>query len=166
MPRTFSPRTRSWQSHIAPSVRFRRKQSSLLSCPATREKPGLTSSAFQSCCGAWTLRYRTYSETHGFPTFAHSSLTAFLHGETSFPDPLLGAIPGPAELAHKNTSLSWCFYVLVAGPGIEPGSGGYEPPEVPLLYPAMYCLCIFVLCDELRFLKIPLLVPTGPVQVV
>ncbi len=27
---------------------------------------------------------------------------------------------------------------LVAGPGIEPGSGGYEPPEVPLLYPAMY----------------------------
>lgn len=27
--------------------------------------------------------------------------------------------------------------VLVAGPGIEPGSGGYEPPEVPLLYPAM-----------------------------
>ena len=26
---------------------------------------------------------------------------------------------------------------LVAGPGIEPGSGGYEPPEVPLLYPAM-----------------------------
>ena len=28
--------------------------------------------------------------------------------------------------------------VLVAGPGIEPGSGGYEPPEVPLLYPAMY----------------------------
>ena len=28
--------------------------------------------------------------------------------------------------------------VLVAGPGIEPGSGGYEPPEVPLLYPAIY----------------------------
>jgi site-specific DNA recombinase len=26
---------------------------------------------------------------------------------------------------------------LVAGPGIEPGSGGYEPPEVPLLYPAI-----------------------------
>jgi len=22
---------------------------------------------------------------------------------------------------------------LVAGPGLEPGSGGYEPPEVPLL---------------------------------
>jgi site-specific DNA recombinase len=26
---------------------------------------------------------------------------------------------------------------VVAGPGIEPGSGGYEPPEVPLLYPAI-----------------------------
>ena len=24
----------------------------------------------------------------------------------------------------------------VAGAGIEPASGGYEPPEVPLLYPA------------------------------
>ena len=30
--------------------------------------------------------------------------------------------------------------VFVAGPGIEPGSGGYEPPEVPLLYPAMYSI--------------------------
>jgi site-specific DNA recombinase len=27
--------------------------------------------------------------------------------------------------------------VLVAGPGIEPGPGGYEPPELPLLYPAI-----------------------------
>ena len=26
--------------------------------------------------------------------------------------------------------------LFVAGPGLEPGSGGYEPPEVPLLYPA------------------------------
>ncbi len=26
----------------------------------------------------------------------------------------------------------------VAGAGIEPASGGYEPPEVPLLYPAMF----------------------------
>jgi site-specific DNA recombinase len=43
---------------------------------------------------------------------------------------------------------------LVAGPGIEPGSGGYEPPEVPLLYPAICCCTL------------PLLVPTGPVQVV
>ncbi len=29
---------------------------------------------------------------------------------------------------------------FVAGPGIEPGSGGYEPPEVPLLYPAVSLL--------------------------
>jgi site-specific DNA recombinase len=42
-------------------------------------------------------------------------------------------------------SYLFCFFwtfpkeesVLVAGPGIEPGSGGYEPPEVPLLYPAI-----------------------------
>ena len=27
--------------------------------------------------------------------------------------------------------------MLVAGAGIEPASGGYEPPEVPLLYPAI-----------------------------
>ncbi len=27
--------------------------------------------------------------------------------------------------------------MFVAGPGLEPGSGGYEPPEVPLLYPAI-----------------------------
>jgi hypothetical protein len=31
-------------------------------------------------------------------------------------------------------------FLFVAGPGIEPGSGGYEPPEVPLLYPAIYLL--------------------------
>ncbi len=29
------------------------------------------------------------------------------------------------------------FALLVAGAGIEPASGGYEPPEVPLLYPAI-----------------------------
>ena len=28
----------------------------------------------------------------------------------------------------------------VAGAGIEPASGGYEPPEVPLLYPAIFIL--------------------------
>jgi hypothetical protein len=28
----------------------------------------------------------------------------------------------------------------VAGAGIEPASGGYEPPEVPLLYPAISTL--------------------------
>ena len=44
--------------------------------------------------------------------------------------------------------------MFVAGPGIEPGSGGYEPPEVPLLYPAIYyCLVL-------------LLILTGSVQVV
>ena len=32
--------------------------------------------------------------------------------------------------------------VLVAGPRIELGSGGYEPPEVPLLYPAMYLILL------------------------
>lgn len=30
------------------------------------------------------------------------------------------------------------FIYFVAGTGIEPMSGGYEPPEVPLLYPAIY----------------------------
>ena len=29
------------------------------------------------------------------------------------------------------------FSKFVAGPRIELGSGGYEPPEVPLLYPAI-----------------------------
>ena len=29
------------------------------------------------------------------------------------------------------------FLLLVAGTGIEPMSGGYEPPEVPLLHPAI-----------------------------
>lgn len=27
--------------------------------------------------------------------------------------------------------------MIVAGPGFEPGSSGYEPDEIPLLYPAM-----------------------------
>ena len=26
---------------------------------------------------------------------------------------------------------------LVAGPGIEPGTGAYETPEIPFLYPAI-----------------------------
>ena len=37
----------------------------------------------------------------------------------------------------KTPHESGVFSFLVAGPGIEPGSGGYEPPEVPLLYPAI-----------------------------
>lgn len=48
---------------------------------------------------------------------------------------------GTAPLSYL-FRLFWDFpmeeSVLVAGPGIEPGSGGYEPPEVPLLYPAKY----------------------------
>lgn len=43
---------------------------------------------------------------------------------------------GTAPLAYL-LRLFWDFPMevsaLVAGPGIEPGSGGYEPPEVPLL---------------------------------
>ncbi len=35
--------------------------------------------------------------------------------------------------------MSAIFY-LVAGPGIEPGPSGYEPDEVPLLYPAILLL--------------------------
>ena len=29
------------------------------------------------------------------------------------------------------------YVLLVAGAGVEPASGGYEPPEVPFLYPAI-----------------------------
>ena len=29
------------------------------------------------------------------------------------------------------------FFIIVAGPGIEPGPQGYEPCEMPLLYPAI-----------------------------
>lgn len=38
--------------------------------------------------------------------------------------------------ATQNTEQMLGVY-LVAGPGFEPGSGGYEPPEVPLLHPAI-----------------------------
>ena len=38
---------------------------------------------------------------------------------------------------EKTRKLSLGVFIRVAGPGIEPGSGGYEPPEVPLLYPAI-----------------------------
>ena len=33
-------------------------------------------------------------------------------------------------------SLARILRMLVAGPGIEPGSQGYEPYEIPLLHPA------------------------------
>ena len=39
---------------------------------------------------------------------------------------------------YQVMSFAHGFLFLVAGPGIEPGSGGYEPPEVPLLHPAMF----------------------------
>ena len=48
----------------------------------------------------------------------------------------------------KPTTL-WSVLFLVAGPGIEPGSGGYEPPEVPLLYPAM-CFLPLVVRDTIH----------------
>jgi hypothetical protein len=37
---------------------------------------------------------------------------------------------------RKNTKLNWCFFLIVAGPGLAPGSSGYEPDEILLLYPA------------------------------
>ncbi len=45
------------------------------------------------------------------------------------------------ELFNKRKNTFWVFFRLfrVAGPGFEPGSSGYEPDEIPLLYPAM-CL--------------------------
>ena len=56
------------------------------------------------------------------------------------------------------------FLVLVAGPGIEPGSGGYEPPEVPLLYPAIFEFKKFKL--QTVYLQVPLLLPTEAVHFV
>ena len=40
-------------------------------------------------------------------------------------------------MLNKKSTFEGRFFILVAGPGLEPGSGGYEPPEVPLLYPAI-----------------------------
>ena len=54
------------------------------------------------------------------------------------------------QFCHAATwakTASWgghCFYV-VAGAGIEPTPSGYEPDEVPLLHPAMYCYFITLL---------------------
>lgn len=42
---------------------------------------------------------------------------------------------------RKNTPLLECFffsYIVVAGPGFAPGSRGYEPLEMLLLYPAIF----------------------------
>ena len=42
--------------------------------------------------------------------------------------------------ALRLEDMSWRHVTcrIVAGPGIEPGSQGYEPCEIPLLYPAIY----------------------------
>ncbi len=37
---------------------------------------------------------------------------------------------------YTYSALAGVVCTRVAGAGIEPASGGYEPPEVPLLYPA------------------------------
>ena len=42
------------------------------------------------------------------------------------------------------TEYSASFSLLVAGTGIEPMSRGYEPRELPLLYPAIYDYLIFL----------------------
>jgi len=49
-------------------------------------------------------------------------------------------LPPPHD---RKTLPGECFSIFVAGPGIEPGSGGYEPPEVPLLYPAIILLLLY-----------------------
>ena len=36
------------------------------------------------------------------------------------------------------------IFVLVAGARLELASGGYEPPEVPLLYPAILFSIFFI----------------------
>ena len=37
---------------------------------------------------------------------------------------------------YKKSRKNLLFFNIVAGSGFEPESGGYEPPEMPLLYPA------------------------------
>ena len=49
-------------------------------------------------------------------------------------------------LIEVTLSVDCCHFdntYLVAGPGIEPGPSGYEPDEVPLLYPAILYFVIF-----------------------
>lgn len=39
---------------------------------------------------------------------------------------------------QKQNRPKWTvLFLLVAGPGIAPGPGGYEPPEILLLHPAI-----------------------------
>jgi hypothetical protein len=67
-------------------------------------------------------------------------LTSFAFGITAVVR--LGRKPSSWLAGHRSPKLKQhpkgAVLVFVAGPGIEPGSGGYEPPEVPLLYPAVY----------------------------
>lgn len=47
-------------------------------------------------------------------------------------------MPGGTVLTPMGAGTGSWRHNRVAGVGIEPTSGGYEPPEVPLLYPAIY----------------------------
>ena len=67
----------------------------------------------------------------------------------------------PSQPYNKKGWLMPVFFVLVAGPGIEPGSGGYEPPEVPLLHPAMY-----LFFTSLGTKVLPLLISTRSVHLI
>ncbi|MDB5254041.1 MAG: hypothetical protein JWL80_107 [Parcubacteria group bacterium] len=52
--------------------------------------------------------------------------------------PLLYQLSYPDNTRHYNTKSPIPQDTLVvAGPGLAPGSGGYEPPEILLLYPAI-----------------------------
>ena len=46
---------------------------------------------------------------------------------------------GVSLLVGHNRVLGRPAIFLVAGSGLEPEPGGYEPPEIPLLHPAVYC---------------------------
>jgi hypothetical protein len=70
---------------------------------------------------------------------SHNLLSTLDPASTLFP-PEVRLWPfdsGPLAENMKRPAQGRSFHILVAGPGIEPGSGGYEPPEVPLLYPAI-----------------------------
>ena len=57
-----------------------------------------------------------------------------------------GSIPVPTTIQEKRKEVldySTSFLFLVAGTGIEPVSRGYEPRELPLLYPAICYYYIF-----------------------